>query len=80
VLERRKTRNLPDDTAIFLEFEDCYEFREIGALGMKYFPASLDAPPALILPGGQEFDEEHYIGARFDVYLDCGPFPGGLEP
>jgi hypothetical protein len=69
---RRKTADLPDDTAIFLELEDCYAFHEINALGMRYFPAALDAPPALTLSAGQEFDEEHHLIPRLDVYLDCG--------
>lgn len=77
---RRKTAKLPDDTAIFLEFEDCYDWHEIDALGMKYLPPALDAPGALLLGGGQEFDEEHHIGPRFDVYLEYGPSDGGLEP
>lgn len=69
---RRKTADLPDDTAIFIEYEDCSDFYEISEVGMKYFPASLDAPPALILNGGQQFDEEHHLIPRLDVYLDCG--------
>lgn len=76
---RRKTRDLPDDTAVFLEFEDCYDWHEIDALGMKYLPAALDAPPALILGGGQQFDEEHHIGPRFDVYLEYGDQEGLLK-
>lgn len=69
---RRKTAKLPDDTAIFLEFGDCYDWYEISEMGMKYLPPALDVPGALILDGGQQFDEEHHIGPRYDVYLDCG--------
>ena len=79
---RRKTRKLPDDTAIFLEFEDCYAWHEIDGPGMKYLPPVevMGVPGALLLGGGQQFDEEHYIGERFDVDLDCGPDDHGLEP
>jgi hypothetical protein len=77
---RRKTADLPDDTAIFIEMENCYDWHEVSETSMKFLPASLDAPPALLLGGGQQFDEEHYIGPRFDVFLDYGHIDGGLKP
>jgi hypothetical protein len=77
---RRKTADLPDETAIFIEYEDCSDWHEISAIGMKYLPAALDAPPALLIDGGQQFDEEHYLGERLDVYLDCGDWNAGLKP
>ena len=70
---RRKTANLPDDTAVFFMVEDCREYREISDL-LKFFPAALDAPPALILQGGQEFDEDHHLGPRLDVWHEYGEF------
>jgi hypothetical protein len=77
---RRKTAGLDDDTAMFLEFGDCQEWYEVSDLGMKYLPpvAVMEVPGALILSGGQEFDEEHHLGPRFDVYLDSGDW-GGLK-
>ena len=69
---RRKTADLPNDTALFIEYEDCSDFCEISALSMRYFPAALDAPPALTISGGQKCDEDHYLISRLDVYLDCG--------
>lgn len=71
---RRKTAELPDDTAIFIEYEDCHDWHEISECGMKYLPpvGVMGVPGALIIDGGQAFDEDHYIGERFDVYLDCG--------
>lgn len=69
---RRMTADLPDDTAVLIETEHCAEWCEVSAPGMKYLPPSLDAPGALILDGGQEVTEDHHIGPRFDVYLDCG--------
>lgn len=76
---RRKTADLPDDTAIFIEYGDCDEFYEISEVGMRYFPAALDAPPALTLSGGQECTEDHHLIPRLDVYLDCGDWEG-LKP
>lgn len=79
---RRKTADLPDDTAMFIEYEDCSAWHEISAISMKYLPpvAVMEVPGALIINGGQEFDEEHFIGERFDVYLDYRPEHGGLKP
>lgn len=77
---RRKTADLPDDTALFIEYEDCSDFYEISALSMRYLPAALDAPPALTFGGGQMCDEEHYLISRLDVYLDCGDWNAGLKP
>lgn len=78
---RRKTADLPDDTAIFIEYEDCYDWHEISGISMKYLPpvAVMDVPGALILDGGQRFDEEHYIGERLDVYLSTGDWEGKLK-
>lgn len=66
---RRLTADLPPETEIFMEFGNCYEYREVGDFP-KFFPASLGVPPALILSGGQEFDEDRYLGARLDAYLE----------
>lgn len=77
---RRKTADLPDDTAIFLELEDCDAFHEISEGGMRYFPASLDAPPALTLSAGQECTEDHHLLPRLDVWLEYAPHGGGLKP
>lgn len=78
---RRKTADLPDDAAIFIAYEDCHDWHEISPLGMKYLPPVpiMEVPGALILDGGQQFDEEHFIGERFDVYLDCGDWEN-LKP
>lgn len=68
---RALVADLPDETELFIEFGDCYEYREVAERPM-FFPASLDVPPALILDGGQEFDEDRYLGARLDAYLENG--------
>lgn len=77
---RRKTAKLPDDTAIVIEYGNCDEFYEISECGMRYFPAALDAPPALTISGGQEVTEEHHLIPRLDVWLEYAPRDGGLEP
>lgn len=68
---RQRTADLPDETVLVIEFGDCDEFHEVHQ-SIKYFPASLDAPPALILDGGQEVTEDHYLIPRLDVWLEMG--------
>lgn len=75
---RRKTADLPDDTALLIETEYCEEWCEISDPGMKYLPPSLDVPGALILDCGQEVTLDHHVGPRLDVYLDCGDW-GALK-
>jgi hypothetical protein len=77
---RRKTADLPDDTAVIIEYGDCDEFYEVSEAAMRYFPPSLDVPGALILSGGQEVTEDQHLIPRLDVWLEYAPRNGGLKP
>lgn len=69
---RAKVAHLPDETALIVEMEDCWDFREV-AESMKFFPAMFGLPPALILTTPDtEFrlDEEHMLGERLDDWLE----------
>lgn len=72
---RRLTKDLPGDAVIILEGED-FTYYEQNCNGIRFFPASLGAPPAIVLEPGQEVTEDHYLLARLDAYLqnDIGTF------
>lgn len=76
---RRSTANLPDDTAVVIEYGDCDDFHEASD-HLRHFRPSLDAPGALILTGGQEITKDHYLIERLDVALDSSSTQGDLLP
>lgn len=71
---RRMTKALPDETVMVVESTE-YQFTYYEtAEQIKSFPASLDAPPAIILNAGQEITEDHHLIPRLDVWLEYGDF------